>query len=223
MYFGQLSEYLGGLKSYVLSDRGSGKAYDFKEHQLIEHNDADKYFVQYVNALDQITEDYVIYCQEDFFLYANVNHDMLQKARDFLESSNYDYVRLIRCGYQTPLKEHVKDNFFEVDMATQDAFSMQATMWKKSRMRMLYTHVGSEKWLEAEHWNVGARQVGIKGTFMWNGEPQIGAFHYDSRVWPYVCTGINRGKWNMDQYPEIMKELVVKYNVNVNVRGVRVR
>jgi hypothetical protein len=225
MYFGQLNEHLNGIKSYVLSDFGSGKIYNFAEqgHTLIEHDDAEPYWAQYTRSLDLIPEDYVVYCQEDFFLYADVNRDLLQKALDFLENSDYDYVRLIRCGYQTPLKDHVKDNFFEVDMATQDAFSMQATLWKKSRMRQLYTHVASQKWLESEAWNVGARQIKIKGVFTWNGEPQVGKFHYDSIIWPYCCTGINKGQWNMDEYPEIMKNLVKKYNVDVSIRGVRKR
>ncbi len=223
MYFGQLNEHLNGIKSYVLSDFGSSQKFDFTGHTVIEHDDAKEYWRQYVEALDQIEEPYVIYCQEDFFLYADVNRDLLQKALDFLEDSDYDYVRLIRCGYQTPLKDHIKDNFFEVDMATQDAFSMQATLWKKGRMRNLYTHVASQKWLESEAWNVGARQVKIKGVFTWNGEPQVGKFHYDSKIWPYVCTGINKGQWNMDEYPEIMKQLVAKYNVDVSIRGVRRR
>lgn len=222
-HFGQLSKHLGGLKSYVLSDFGSGQKFDFKEHVLIEHDDYDPYFAQYVRALDQIPEDYVIYLQEDFFLYKDINHELLERAVDLLKNSDYDYVRLIRCGYQTPLDKHVKDNFFEVDMATQDAFSMQATLWKKSRMRQLYTHVASQKWLEGEHWNVGARQVGIKGVFTWNGEPKVGAFHYDSVIWPYVCTAVNKGQWSMDQYPDVMNRLVKEYNIDVTKRGVRRR
>lgn len=223
MYFGQLHEHINGIKSYVLSDFGSSQKFDFTGHTVIEHDDADPYWKQWVEGMDRIEEPYIIYCQEDFFLYADVRRDLLQKALDFLENSDYDYVRLIRCGYQTPLKDHVKDNFFEVDMATQDAFSMQATLWKKGRMRNLYTHVASQKWLESEAWNVGARQCKIKGVFTWNGEPQVGKFHYDSVIWPYCCTGINKGQWNMDEYPEIMKNLVKKYNVDVSIRGVRKR
>lgn len=224
-HFGQLSKHGGGLKSYVLSDFGSGRLYDFAQqgHRLIEHDDNMAYWAQFVNALDVIEEEYVIYLQEDFFLYADVNHDLLERALELLKNSDYDYVRLIRCGYQTPLDKHVKDNFFEVDMASQDAFSMQATLWKKSRMMQLYTHVASQKWLEGEHWNTGARQCKIKGVFTWNGEPKIGAFHHDSVVWPYICTAVNRGQWNLHQYPEAMARLVEEYKIDTSVRGVRRR
>lgn len=223
IHFGQLSKHLGGIKSYVLSDKGSGQLFDFKEHQLIEHDDNSPYFVQYINGLDQIKEEYVIYLQDDFFLYADVPHDHVEKVKQYLKETDYDFVRMIRCGYSTPLDRHTKDNFFEVDMATPDAFSQQASLWKKPRIRQLYAHVGSQKWLEGEHWNVGCRQVGIKGVFTWNGEPQIGKFHYDSVIWPYVCTGINKGQWNMDEYPEAMARLVKEYNIDVSLRGVRKR
>ncbi len=223
VHFGQLSEHLGGIKSYVFSDKGSGAKFDFKEHELIEHDDAAQYWFQYVTGLDQVKEDYVIYLQDDFFLYADVDHNLVSKVRDYLASTEYDFARMIRAGYQTPLNKHTKDNFFEVDMATQDAFSMQATMWKKGRLRNLYTHVASAKWLEGEHWNVGARQTGVKGVFTWNGEPPVGKFHYDSKVWPYVCTAVCKGLWAMDEYPEIMKGLMAKYNIDVNLRGVRRR
>lgn len=223
MYFGQLSKHLNGIKSYVLSDFGSSKIYNFAEHIPIEHDDAEPYWAQYSRSLELIPENFVIYCQEDFFLYADVNHDLLQKALEFLENSDYDYVRLVRCGYETSLKDHIENNFFKVDMSTPDAFSMQATLWKKSRMQHLYRHVASQKWLEGEHWNAGARRLNIKGVFTWNGEPKIGKFHYDSIIWPYICTGINKGQWNMDEYPEIMQSLVKEYNIDTSVRGIRKR
>jgi hypothetical protein len=223
IHFGQLSKHLGGIKSYVFSDKGSGQKFNFKEHELIEHDDADPYFAQYLNGLNHVKEDFVIYLQDDFFLYADVVHERIEKVKQYLIDTDYDFVRMIRCGYQTPLDRHTKDNFFEVDMATQDAFSMQATMWKKNSMIKLYSHVGSQKWLESEAWNVGTRQCGIKGVFTWNGEPQVGKFHYDSVTWPYVCTAIGKGQWTMDEYPEIMKRLVKEYGIDTSIRGVRHR
>ncbi len=220
-HFGQLSKHLGGIKSYVFSDKGSDAKFDFSKHTLVEHYDAAPYWVQYTTGLDFVKEDYVVYLQEDFFLYADVNHEMLQKYVNFLEKSDYDYVRLIRCGFETPLDKHVGNNIFEVHMDTNDAFSMQATLWKKESIRKLYAHVKSEKWLEGPHWDRGCREVGIKGTFCWSGEPKVGKFHYDSKVWPYCCTAINKGQWNLHEYPIQMEQIVEEYNIDVSIRGVR--
>lgn len=223
IHFGQLSKHLNGIKSYVFSDKGSGQKFDFKEHQLIEHDDAASYHEQYVSGLAHVTQKHVIYLQDDFFLHSDVKHDEIEGCARFLEENPHDFVRLLRCGYETPLDRHVKNGFFEVHEDTSDIFSMQATMWKKSSMVRLYEHVKSEKWLEGRHWEDGCRDIGIKGVFVWRGERQIGKFHYDSVVWPAVSTGINRGQWNMDEMPEIMSALVKEYGIDTSVRGVRKR
>lgn len=223
MHFGQLTKHLNGLKSYVFSDEGSNDLYQFNEHELLEHSNEDPYWVQYTNSLDKVKEDYVIYLQEDFILYDDIKKNKLEYYSYFLNSTNYDYVRLIRCGYQTPLNRHIIDDIYEVNMNTNDAFSMQATMWKKQSLKNLYKKVKSEKWLESSHWNDGCRDLNIKGTFVYNNEPKKGDFHYDSIIWPYVCTAINRGKWNIDQYPNIMKNMFSLYNVDPLIRGIRKR
>lgn len=223
MHFGQLSKHRAGIKSYVLSDHGSRELFDFSDHKLLEHDDNDPYWTQYAKALETIPEKYVIYLQEDFIMFANPNKHALERYMKLLDAEIYDYVRLIRCGYQTPLDHPIGEDLYEVDMRTNDAFSMQATMWNKSRMLGLYKQVKSEKWLEAEHWNIGCRDLNIRGAFCYNQEHKIGAFHYDSMVWPYVCTAINRGKWNIDQYPSTMKEMFDTYNIDPNIRGIRKR
>lgn len=224
IHFRQLTKHLGGIKSYVLSDHGSKEKFDFSRHRLIEHDDSSPYWIQFIDGLDQIPHEKVIYLQDDFFLYEDVDHGMLAKVRDFLdERSEFAFVRLIRCGYSTPLDKHVRDFFFEIDQATPDIFAMQATMWKKNKMRALYAHVASQKWLEGEHWNVGCRQQNVRGVFTWCGEPKRGKFHHDSKVWPYVCTAICKGKWALDEYPDVMDRLLSEYGVDPNVRGVRVR
>jgi hypothetical protein len=223
MHFGQLSVHASNMKSYAFSDEDSKNIWDFPMHQLVTYVESDPYWKQYLGCLKSVSENYVIYSQEDFILFSGINYEAVLRYRNFLNNSNYDYVRLIRCGYSTPLNNHVTDDIHEVDMSTSDAFSMQATLWKKSSIQKLYHHVKSQKWLESDSWNSGARTCGIRGTFIYNGEPKIGAFHYDSKVWPYVCTAINRGKWNVDQYPEVMKHMFQKYNVDPSMRGIRVR
>lgn len=223
IHFGQLEKHLGGIKSYVFSDVGSSNKFDFSKHTVVEHDDKDPYYVQYTQGLNHVKEDYIIYLQDDFFLHKDVDHSQIQNCISFLDESKFDFVRLLRCGYQTPLDKHVKDCFYEVYQNTSDIFSMQSTIWRKSRFVELYNHVKSEKWLEGKHWEDGCREIDIKGVFTWHGEKQIGKFHYDSIVWPAVCTGINRGQWNMDEMPEVMNRLIQEYNIDTSIRGIRIR
>ena len=99
---------------------------------------------------------------------------------------------------------------------------MQATLWKKSSLVKLYDHVRSEKWLEAPHWNAGCRVTDTRGVFVYRGEDKRGKFHYDSSVYPYICTGIIKGLWNTNEYPKIMRELLEKYDMDSSLRGERV-
>ncbi len=223
MHFGQLSEHAPAVKSYAFSDKESKPVWNYVDHELACYDNSDPYWKQYLHCLESVTENFVIYSQEDFILFSNINREAIERYKDFLQNSNYDYVRLIRCGYSTPLNRHVSDDIYEVDMSTTDAFSMQATLWKKDSLKKLYSYVKSEKWLESDTWNEGARNCNIRGTFIYNDEPKIGAFHYDSKMYPYVCTAINRGKWNIDQYPSVMKEMFSKYSIDPTVRGIRVR
>lgn len=223
MHFGQLSQHASSIKSYAFSDDASKNIWSYADHQLVTYNNSHDYWMQYTECLRSVSEDYIIYSQEDFILFDDVDPNVLQKYSKFLENSKYDYVKLIRCGFKTPLDRHVVDDIYEVDMTTNDAFAMQATMWKKSSMEKLYKHVKSKLWLESPDWNRGAHQLGLNGTFIYNNEPQIGLYHYDSVVYPHVCTAINKGKWNVDQYPKIMNNLFKKYSIDPNVRGIRVR
>ncbi len=223
MHFGQLSQHAASLKSYAFSDEESLPLWKFSDHELVCYKNSEDYWSQYTKCLQSVSEDFMIYSQEDFILFSDVDLESLEKYKKFLSESTYDYVRLIRCGYSTPLTNHVREDIYEVDMKTSDAFSMQATLWKKSSLQKLYKEVKSKLWLESEAWNDGARRLGIRGTFIYNNERKIGAFHYDSKIYPYVCTAINRGKWNVDQYPEVMASLFKKYSVDPAVRGIRTR
>jgi len=218
LYFGQLEEHLQ-IPSIAFSNEPPEEGYE--NHQWIKYNDDHPYHQQYVSGLEHVKEDFVIYAQEDFFLYADVDVKVLQQYADFLENSDYSYVRLIRAGYSTPLNKPAQSNLYEVDMGSNDAFSMQATLWKKSDIKKLYSHVKSEKWLEGDHWNEGCRQLDIKGVFAYNGENPRGKFHYDSRIFPYICTGIVKGLWNTNEYPQVMRHLLKKYNIDSSIRGER--
>ena len=72
MYFGQLSEHLNGIKSYVLSDFGSSKIYDFAEHIPIEHDDAEPYWTQYSRSLNLIPEEKIFLTVDDEFFWDKV-------------------------------------------------------------------------------------------------------------------------------------------------------
>ena len=52
------------------------------------------------------------------------------------------------------------------------------------------------------------------------GEKKRGMYHYDSIVFPYICTAIVKGKWNMNEYQNELDKLFGEYNINPFERGI---
>jgi hypothetical protein len=218
-YFGQVDEYLDkSIKSYAFSNLDE----DSFKTKFFVYDNSDPYYKQYLDCLKNVKEDFLIYAQEDFFLYHDVDYKKILELANILEKSNYDYIRLIRSGYASPLLDsELGDNLYEVDMNSNDAFTMQATLWKKSKLISLYDKCKSEKWLESKDWNNSCRQLGIRGLFYYNGEKQVGKFHYECKIFPYTCTGINKGQWNVNEYGEFLHKMFKKYNIDPEQRGMR--
>lgn len=221
LYFGELAINLDTcISSYVFSD-SNVDIYENTNTKTCLYNNDDPYYTQYLSCLEKVKQNYVIYAQEDFFLYDKVDYKKIIQLKDILDNSNYDYIRLIRAGYNTPLNKSEFKDLYKVDMGSNDAFSMQVTMWKKDSLVKLYKDCKSVKWLESSDWNESARNTGIQGLFYYNGEEKAGKYHYSSSIYPYVCTGVNKGMWNVNEYKEFLFDMFQKYNIDPDERGMR--
>jgi hypothetical protein len=39
-----------------------------------------------------------------------------------------------------------------------------------------------------------------------------GLYHYDSKVWPYIATALNKGTWNIHEYPNEIQAIFDEFN-----------
>ena len=224
VYFGQLDRYAGNIKSYVFSDKKPEK--DFKNHKFILYDNNEPYYKQYTKCLDSVSEDYVIYCQEDFIMYDFVNEAALARYINFLNTSDYSFVRLIRSGF-TEIDhglKHIAEDIYDANTLNPESFSfqMQATIWLKSDMIKLYKQAKSPLWLEpAAPWKECIRDLGIKGSYCYNGEEQKGKYHWDTKVYPHIVSAVQKGKWNTLQYDGMILEILNEYGIDPTLRGVR--
>ncbi len=225
MYFGQIDKHFKINNSFVFSNE---ECSDYENHNFIKYDNSDPYYKQYLGCLKEVQDNFLIYMQEDFFLYEDVDEKKLQTYVNFLKENNeYSFVRLLRCGYventrgAQDIDSHVQGDMYEVNLNSKDSFSMQPTLWRKEKLVELYDHVKSEKWLEADHWFDGCVDLNTKGVMIYNGEDKRGKFHYDSIVFPYTCTGITKGRWNMQNYGEFLSKMFLEYNIDPYDRGMR--
>ena len=159
IYFGQLDKYASSLDSFIFANRVPSDI--ASRHVTLVYNDDDPYYKQYCEGLKKIPHDYVVYCQEDFFLQDHINEEEILRCLKVLKNSDYSFVRLVKTdigAYKHSSECKNKDfEIIELDKyifcahsTDFDAlsFQMQATLWEKSKMIELYQHVKSQKWLE---------------------------------------------------------------------------
>lgn len=225
MYLGQLTKHapmFSNMKSCMFVN-GPEPIKDtpiFSKHSFCYYDEAQPYWQQWTTCLENVQTDYVIYMQEDFILNGDVDRTAIESYANFLEDSDYSFVRLIRANFDMTLRP-LKGDLYDVNTSNEDIFHMQATLWKKKDIKDLYIAARSEKWLEGPHWRAAARAMGIKGAYCYRGEKQRGRYHFDSSVFPYICTAVNRGLWNMNEYGNELGPLLREYGIDPTIRGVR--
>jgi hypothetical protein len=231
VHVGQLNKFASSIKSYILTDKIP--SFETKEHEIILYNNEDPYYKQWISSIENLPNDYIIYLQEDFFLYDNVDVYELLRCKKFLDNSDYSFVRFskfdLRKGVHDsnfslkdfPDKE-ISKRIYDAYTLDKDCFSfmMQATLWKKKDFISLYSHVKSKKWFENVEWDKGIRDLNIKGAFHHDETKQLGKFHWESKLWPHICTAVGKGKWSLSHHKNLI-HILNEYKVNTSLRGER--
>ena len=164
--------------------------------------------------------------QEDFVLYDSVEKENVEKLNDFLNNSDYSFIRLMKSGVEGGLHIDPEMGLFEVPSDCNYSYCLQATIWKKEDLIKLYNFYRPGTILDSELYGSHAcRSLNIKGCYVYNDEPKRGSLHYDSSVFPYISTALhgasygNCSIWQMKEYSNELQPLFEKYNIDPNVRG----
>ena len=223
-YLSRLDKHATGIQSCMLSDEITE---EFKNHIFIQYDDNKNYCQEFVRCLKEINSDFIIYMQEDFILYDDVQNHLLS---DYISVLNNDpslsYIRLIKCGDVTNVQ--YKDNktlYYICEPGKQNnsinSFSMQPTIWRKEDFIKLYTLADAERFGRSWTYTQAMNRLNMNGLYSYQGEAKRGENHYDSLVFPYVATAIVKGKWNVSEYPDELKAVSKEYRIDFNKRGYR--
>jgi len=223
IFLNQLEKYYPNNKVYILTDNGEDIS---TKHNIILYDSKDKFRTQYLKSIKQVSEDYILYLNEDYILYDYVNKD---KINDYLItlSNNPDisFIRLTRGPNITNNK--LTDDLYLADNKLEYFFSQTASLWKRESLINIHengpdTHIGIGGSTYG-HFEIDANKVccdlDIKGLVAYNGEKLRGTDHYDSNVFPYIATAIIKGKWNVSEYKNELIPLLNEYNIDVKIRG----
>ena len=95
-------------------------------------------------------------------------------------------------------------------------FSIQPTIVTKEVFLTTLNNVGELNIWEFEQ---AIPSTGRDFMVKIGGEKKRGLYHYDSLVFPYIATAINKGKWNLNEYMSELNPMFEEYNINPFERG----
>ena len=209
MFFGQLKKYVGDTKIYVAVNEDDTQISD---NIRIIYDDSKEYTERWKDILEQIEEETFMFMHEDMILFDKLNFQMLEKYIGYINDEMLDSIKLILAGdgfEQWPIDNTLVSNQYS-------KFSIQPTITRKGIFKEKVNSVSPLNiWQFEEAITTTGRDFMVKI----GGERKRGIYHYDSLVFPYIATAINKGKWNLNEYMEELNPMFEEYNINPFERG----
>jgi hypothetical protein len=211
IFFGQFRKYLVECNVYIATDKFDDSIpIDYKQ---IHYDDSKKYTERLQQILPQVEEDIILFLHEDMILLDFPMYDYLKKYFAYVNDDMVDSIKLIYAG------NYFTESIFDKTLVTNEhsKFSIQPTLIKtKTFIKIL------EKFPPLNIWDFENAVTTHNRDFMVKigEEKKRGIFHYDSLVFPYIATAINKGKWNYTEYQKELDSLFKEYDINPFERGI---
>ena len=210
MFFGQLKKYIGDTKIYVAVNEDDTQLSDYTR---IIYDDSNSYTQRWAEILEQVEEKTIVFMHEDMILFDKVDFQSLEKYIRYVDDNLAESIKLLFAGenFETwPIDNTLVTNPYA-------KFSIQPTIVQKQIFQQLVENLPPLNIWEFEDAIVSAgRDFMVRiGT-----EKKRGIYHYDSLVFPYIATAINKGKWNMSEYSKELDSMFREYNINPFERGI---
>jgi hypothetical protein len=210
MFFGQLKKYIGDEKIYVAVNEDDSYLSDYIR---IIYDDSKAYTDRWVEILPHIKEELLLFMHEDMILFDSPKFDLIEKYSEYVNNKMVDSVKLIYAGEGG--MEWPEDKTLVVNPYSK--FSIQPTIFRKELLQQLVEGLPNKN-----IWEFEDSIISYGSDFMvrLGNEKKRGMYHYDSIIWPYIATAINKGKWNMSEYSKELDSLFREYNINPFERGI---
>jgi len=185
------------------------------DYFVIKYNDELTYKNRVLSCLNDIDDnEIVLFCHEDMFLYKKPNFEIINEYIDLIKNDNCELIKLIR-AFENLEKSNLHEKLFK--NPDKQLFSIQPTIIKVKTLKHIYKTVpGDNIWgFEANTSNKYLKDIISLCSFDLNEDKKRGKFHYDSSVYPYICTAVIKGKWNFKEYKKELFEIF--YNKKFNI------
>ena len=179
----------------------------YKDYNTIIYDDNLSYTERFIQCLENTDCDILLYQHEDMFLYKEPNSKKLKDYEKILTDSDNSFIRLTKAGACNFSKSHLCETLLNISKDSKNFFAVQSALWKKVDLIKFLKEAGSLNIWDLE-WT--SPQINTKASLFglshFDNEPPRGG-HFDSNVWPYIATAINKGKWNFKEYKKEFSEI----------------
>lgn len=209
-FFGRLKKYMPHNKIYVCVNKNDEI---LSEYSIILYDDSKTYTERLLNCINKFEEDVFLFIHEDMILYDAPNNEKLNEYYSYVKNKKADSIKLIYAGSKYARSD------FDITLVKNEfsKFSIQPTIISKNHIIKILSKIGC---LNIWDFEKAVLQTELDFMVYRGDENKRGIYHYDSFVYPYIATAINKGKWNVSEYKIEIDSLFKDYDINSNIRGV---
>lgn len=211
MFFGQFKKYMNGFKIYVAVNKEDDSIPS--DYTQIYYDDSKQYTERWKEILPQIKEDIILFLHEDMILFDAPKTEYLERYYKLVKDGEVNSIKLILAG-DSFAECTLDETLFYNDYSK---FSIQPTIVTKEVFLTTLNSVGKLNIWEYEQ---AIQSTGRDFMAAIGGEKKRGLYHFDSLVFPYIATAINKGKWNYNEYQKELDTLFTEYQINPFERGI---
>ena len=200
----QTDKYLKNFKKICLLNSNSNFRDDYR---IINYDDKKTYKNRILSCISNLHDDeIVLFAHEDMFLYDKPNFEILNIFYDLIKDEKCDVIKLIR-AFENLKKTNINKNL--LINPSKQLFSIQPSLLKIKTLKYIYENVpGDNIWEFEGNTNINfLNNLKSFCAFEEALDKKRGKFHYDSSIYPYVCTAVVKGKWNFKEYKKELYEI----------------
>tara|TARA_R110002020_G_scaffold208376_1_gene414086 strand:- start:2517 stop:3272 length:756 start_codon:yes stop_codon:yes gene_type:complete len=196
------------------------------EHfQVVKYADEQTYPERLLTCLTQVKTKCFLFQHEDMILFDDVNEDVFQDYVSLMHTQDIDFIKLLKGGApQDTLADVPHEDCPSLRHTPKNAqymVAIQPSLWNKnSFVTLLENHRKLNIWEFESQVQSFCREQGYNCFYSFAGtERKRGLFHWDSDIYPAICTAIFKGKWTMTEYHKELNEIFETYTVDKTIRG----
>lgn len=195
-----------GEEIIVFSDK------EYKDYKTVIYDGQLSYTERLIQCLENTEGEVLLYQHEDMFLYDYPNLEKLNDYEKILNESDESFIRLTKAGSCKFSQSHLNKTLLNISEDSENFFAVQSTLWKKDDLIKFLKEAGSPYNTGLNIWDLEATSPAtnsracLSGLCHFDNEAPRGG-HYDSNMWPYIATAINKGEWNFAEYEKELSKI----------------